>query len=282
MNLPTVMITGGSAGIGATYADRFSKRGHNLILVSNEPERLADLANRLTERDGVDVQWMAVDLTSDEDLLTVEARIRGDDNIGILINNAGMALPGITITNSRDKLRTLVALNTNQVALLSAAAGAVFAARGFGSIVNIASVLAFTSAPQIAPAIYSGSKAFVLMFTQSLAAELADSGVYVQCVLPAATRTEIWEKCGMDPQMVPGMVDARDLVDAALLGFDRRETITIPALLDDDLWTTYENARAALIPPVMEGRINNRYRTATVVTVGQTRGADVAVLSAEA
>jgi uncharacterized protein len=260
MKLPTVMITGGSAGIGATYADRFAERGHDLILVSNEPERLALLADQLIARDGIDVQWMSADLTAEDDLLKVEARIREDDRIGVLINNAGMSLPGTTISNSRERLRTLIALNATQVALLSATAGAVFSARGSGSIVNIASVLGFASAPQIAPAIYSGSKAFVVMFTQSLAAELADTGVYVQCVLPAATRTEIWGKSGMSPDQVPGMIDAHELVDAALLGFDRKETITIPALLDEKLWTTYERAREALIPPTLEGRLADRYK----------------------
>jgi short-subunit dehydrogenase len=171
-----------------------------------------------------------------------------------------MSLPGTTISNPREKLRTLLALNAMQVALLSATAGTVFSARGSGSIVNIASVLGFASAPQIAPAIYSGSKAFVVMFTQSLAAELANTGVYVQCVLPAATRTEIWGKSGMVPEQVPGMIDAHELVDAALLGFDRKEIITIPALLDDKLWATYEQAREALIPPTLEGRLADRYR----------------------
>lgn len=263
--LPKVLITGASAGIGATYADRFAKRGHDLVLVSNEPEQLAYVGNQLAAREGIKVECINADLTNDSDLVKIEAKLKADEEIGILVNNAGMSLPGVTIQNSREKLAKIISLNANQVALLSAAAASSFAGRGSGAIINIASVLGLAAVPQIAPAIYSATKAFVITLSQSLRVELAESGVYVQCVLPAATRTEIWQKSGMNPKEIPGMIDARDLVDAALVGFDREEAITIPTLVDEHAWDAYDAARAAVLPPSLGGAVANRYRVANLL-----------------
>jgi short-subunit dehydrogenase len=260
--LPVVMITGASSGIGATYADRFSKRGHDLTLVSNEPDRLALLSERLANRDGTTVNWISADLTLEQDVALVEKRIHEDESIGVLVNNAGGALTGTTMQNSREKLLKLVQLNCSQVALLSAAAGTAFGARESGSIVNIASVMGLAAMPQIAPSIYSGTMAFVIMFTQSLRAELAEADVYVQCVLPGATRTEIFAKSGMNADDVPGLMEVGDLVDAALLGFDRREAVTIPTLTDEQLWTTYEATRQSMLPSFLDGHLADRYRSA--------------------
>lgn len=258
--LPTVMITGASAGIGAIYADRFSKRGHDLILVSNEGVRLEALANELSERNGTNNDWIYADLTNEAEVMTIETRIREDNQIGILINDAGMSLHGSTLENTHAQLLKLMQLNSVQLALLSAAAAETFGLRRTGSIVNIASVLGLAAAPQYAPSLYSGSKAFVITFTQSLRAELAGTGVYVQCVLPGATRTEIWAKAGMNPDEVPGLMEVDDLVDAALLGYDRREETTIPTLEDEGLWTSYETARQAMLPDALRGLLASRYK----------------------
>ena len=91
-------------------------------------------------------------------------------------------------------------------------------------------------APEAFPGIYPATKAFVLTFSQAMQAELSGKGVYVQAVLPAATRTEIWQRGGMDVSVIPGVMAVEELVDAALVGFDRREPITIPPLPDEQQW----------------------------------------------
>src|SRR5579872_5218020 len=91
---PAVLITGASSGIGAVYADRFAQRGHDLVLVARTTAPMEELAKRLKRESGVQVDVLAADLTRPQDLVQVEQRLRDDPRIGILVNNAGAALPG--------------------------------------------------------------------------------------------------------------------------------------------------------------------------------------------
>jgi short-subunit dehydrogenase len=135
-----------------------------------------------------------------------------------------------------------------------------FAQVGRGAIVNIASVVGL--APEYGSTVYGATKAFILFLSQSLHAELGSKGVYVQAVLPAATRTEIWEHAGKDVDKLPTVMEVDELVDAALAGFDRRETVTIPPLPDERQWTAFESARKAMIPSLSQARAAERYRNA--------------------
>ena len=101
---PTVLITGASSGIGATYAERFAQRGHDLVLVARDLARLHTLAARLSGEHGVAVDVLQADLTQLSDLAIVEARLRDDARIGILINNAGAAQSGSFIEQSPDSV----------------------------------------------------------------------------------------------------------------------------------------------------------------------------------
>lgn len=91
--LPTVLITGASSGIGTVYAERFARRGHDLVLVARDKTRLDTLAARLRQDTGVAVDVLPADLTQPSDLATVETRLRDDTRIGILINNAASPSP---------------------------------------------------------------------------------------------------------------------------------------------------------------------------------------------
>jgi short-subunit dehydrogenase len=134
-------------------------------------------------------------------------------------------------------------------------------ARRAGTIVNIASVLAV--APELFDGVYSGSKAYILNLSISLAEAVNASGVHVQAVLPGATRTEIWKRSGKDVDaLMPGLVmETADLVDAALLGLGRGETVTVPSLPDEAQWTAYTAARLALAPNLSRREVAPRYRT---------------------
>jgi short-subunit dehydrogenase len=256
-SLRTVLITGASTGIGATYADRFARRGHDLVLVARDHARLDSLATRLRAEYGVSVDLLAADLTKAEDLRRVETRLREDADIGILVNNAGAATSGGFVDADLDGLERLIALNITSVMRLTGAVVPRFLAERGGSIINLASVLAV--APELMPGIYPATKAFVLTFSQSLQAELGPRGIYVQAVLPAATRTEIWERSGMNPDAIPVMMDAGELVDAALVGFDRKEAITIPPLPDEGQWTEFAAARQAMLPNFRQAHAAARY-----------------------
>ncbi len=95
----------------------------------------------------------------------------------------------------------LLKLNVVAPTMLASAAATGMVERGRGAIVNIASVLAFV--PEMFPGIYSATKSYMLTFSRGLAAEVGPKGVYVQAVVPAATRTEIWEHSGTEVSQIP-------------------------------------------------------------------------------
>lgn len=258
--LGTALITGASTGIGAVYADRLAKRGHDLILVARDAARMQALADRLTAETGRSIEVLPADLTDGDDLDRVAKRLASDATITLLVNNAGMSLNGGLLDNEAPALERLIALNITAPTLLASAAGKAFQARGKGGIINLASVLAF--APEMFDGVYSGSKAFVLNVSLSLAAQLEPKGVRVQAVLPGATRTEIWERSGKDVDSFPAemVMDVDDLVDASLAGFDKGETVTIPPLADEGLYEAYNNARLAMGPYLSKRDVAPRYR----------------------
>ncbi|MFG6109657.1 SDR family NAD(P)-dependent oxidoreductase [Stenotrophomonas nematodicola] len=256
--LPTVLITGASSGIGTVYAERFARRGHDLVLVARDTARLETLAARLRQDTGVAVDVLPADLTQRADLATVETRLRDDARIGILLNNAGMAQTGGFTDQSADSIEHLVTLNTTALTRLAAAIAPRLANAGEGAIVNIGSVVGL--APEFGMSVYGASKAFVLFLSQGLSLELSPKGVYVQAVLPAATRTEIWERAGIDINTLPEVMDVGELVDAALVGFDRRETVTIPPLHVAERWDTLEASRQGLLSDIRQAQAAERYR----------------------
>ena len=258
--LPSVLVTGASTGIGATYADRFARRGHDLVLVARDRARMEMLAARLRQETGVTIDIIPADLTQTADLAVVEARLRDDARIGILINNAGTALGGSFIEQSADDVTRLVALNTTALLRLASAAAPRFVQAGEGAIINIASVVGL--APEFGMTVYGATKAFALFLSQGLSLELGPRGVYVQAVLPAATRTEIWDHVGADVNAMAGVMEVGELVDAALAGFDRREAVTIPPLPDVEQWNAFQAARQAMLPNTRQEHAAERYRAA--------------------
>jgi short-subunit dehydrogenase len=258
--LPAVLITGASTGIGAVYADRFARRGHDLVLVARDKARMEDLAKRLRAKTGVTVDILPADLTVAADLARVEQRLRNDDRIGVLINNAGAAAPGSFASPDLDATDRLIRLNVTAVTLLAGAVVPRFLARGEGAIINIASVLGL--APEFPLGAYGATKSYVLALSQNLQAELGPRGLYVQAVLPAATRTEIWERSGRDVNSLSGVMEVGEMVDAALVGYDRREAITIPSLPDSGQWETFNAARQAMLPNFGNEHAASRYRAA--------------------
>lgn len=257
--IPSVLITGASTGIGASYAERFARRGHDLVLVARDVARMEVLAARLRQENQVAIDIIQADLTHAAELATVETRLRDDARIGILVNNAGTAIGGSFIEQSTDVVARLVALNTTALLRLASAVAPRLAKAGDGAIVNIGSVVGL--APEFGMAVYGATKAFVLFLSQGLSIELGPKGVYVQAVLPATTRTEIWEHVGADVNALSNVMEVNDLVDAALVGFDRREPVTIPPLPDAGQWEAFEAARKTMLANFGNALPAERYQT---------------------
>jgi uncharacterized protein len=259
-SLGAALVTGASSGIGTVYADRLAKRGYDLILVARNGEKLKSLAAQLTSESGRSVKVIPADLGDKTSLAKVEAALRDEPSITMLVNNAGAAAITPLLNSDVDQMEAMIALNVTALTRLAYAAAPAFVARGRGTIVNIGSVVGI--APERLNGVYGATKAYVLGLTYSLQHELADKGVHVQAVLPAATATDIWEKGGFHHSKLPAgtVMSTEDMVDAALVGLDQGEVVTIPPLQDGDDWTRFEAARRALAQKFGHSAAAPRYR----------------------
>lgn len=158
-----------------------------------------------------------------------------------------------------EQMTRMVELNVTAPMRLAYAAVPGFVERGHGAIINIASIVAIS--PETLNGVYGGSKAFVLAFSQSLQHELADKGVQVQAVLPGATATDFWAIGGLPVEHLDQRIVMRteDLVDAALLGFERGEKVSIPSLHAGEKWDAYEAARQAMAGQLSSSAVAPRY-----------------------
>jgi uncharacterized protein len=265
MSSPTrkgvALITGASTGIGAIYADRLAKRGYDLILVARNEQRLNAVAKRLHAETGVQITTLSADLNDRAELAKVEAVLREDPNITMLVNNAGVGSVASILQADVAKMEAMIDLNITALTRLTYAAAPAFVARGAGTIINISSVVGI--AVENLNGVYSASKSYVLSFGHSLQKDLAEKGVRVQTVLPGATATEFWDIAGYAPVKTSDVtMRAEDLVDAALVGLDAGELVTIPGLHEADAWTRWEQERREMAPKFRNPKPAPRYHVA--------------------
>jgi short-subunit dehydrogenase len=201
------------------------------------------LATRLTNETQRSVEVLPADLNDKGDLARVEATLKNDASITLLVNNAGIGTFAPLLNSDVNKMDEMISLNVNALTRLTYAAVPGFVARGTGTIINISSIVAIS--PETLNGVYGGSKAYVLAFSHSLQHELASKGIRVQAVLPGATATNFWDAGGLPVHNLPSesVMTTENLVDAALSGLDQGELVTIPALPDKAEWDRFEAAR---------------------------------------
>jgi hypothetical protein len=175
------------------------------------------------------------------------------------VNNAGFGAATPLSDSDVNKMQEMIELNVVALTRLTYAVVPGFVARGNGSIINIASIVAV--APDMLNGVYGATKSFVLAFSQSLQHELADKGVRVQVVLPGAIATDFWGVVGVPVHNLPPQIvmSVDDLVDSALAGFDQGEFATVPSLPESDDWNAFEQARLALRPNLSHVKPASRY-----------------------
>jgi uncharacterized protein len=254
------LVTGASGGIGAVYADRLARRGHDLILVARNRAKLDQVAHRIADATGRTVQVVSADLNNPEDIRKIEHLILGEGRHSVLVNSAGVGAVGPLLCSDIDAMEAMIGINVTALTRLTYAAARGFASRGTGTIINIASAAAV--APDFLNGVYGGTKAYVLAFGQSLASELGPKGVRVQVVLPGAIRTELWDVAGHSIDIFPAemVMSADDVVDAALAGLDQGEFATVPSLSELADWDRFDAARQALRPNLSFSKPAARYR----------------------
>ncbi|MBE1491151.1 SDR family NAD(P)-dependent oxidoreductase [Plantactinospora soyae] len=255
------VITGASTGLGAVYADRLARRGHDLLLVARNKSRLDTVAAKIAENTGRTVEVLAADLADPTQLATVETRLRTDESISLLVNNAGGTVFGPLSQADPSQMEDLITLNVTSLTRLTTAVLAGFTRRGSGTIINLSSALALNVLP--VSAVYSGTKSYVVAFTQALQQELAESEIRVQAVFPGAVRTEFWDGSGIEVSAFPEewVMSADDAVDAALAGLDAGEPMTLLSLPDITDWDTFDAARQAMIPNLSRSVPADRYQS---------------------
>jgi hypothetical protein len=244
------------------YAERLARRGHDLVLVARNTGKLESLAGALAKSTGRRVEVLSADLSNTGEVKRVAEFLQSRRDISLLVNNAGVGAGSPLLEADIDAMESMIALNTTAVTRLAYAAARAFVARGSGTIINIASIVAV--APELLNGVYGASKAYVLALSQSMRHELESKNVKVQVVLPGAIATDFWRVSGVPIEVLPSemVMSSEDLVDAALAGLDLGEFVTVPSLPEAADWDRLENARQALRPNLSRNVPAPRYQVA--------------------
>ncbi len=234
MSAQTVLITGASSGIGRELAVCFARDGSNLVLTARRLDRLEEHSRRLTESFGISCTVIPADLGAPEGAqqLFDECRRRGLE-IDVLVNNAGFGLNDAFLAADLERQLRMIQVNVVSLVKLSHLFLAEMTARGRGGVLNVASTAAFQPGPFMA--VYYATKAFVLSFSEALAAELSRSSVKVCCFAPGPVETEFMETAGLRRRgalRLMSIMSAERAARLAYRGFRRGKVLTVPGLLN--------------------------------------------------
>ncbi|MEU4227943.1 SDR family oxidoreductase [Nonomuraea sp. NPDC026600] len=221
--MPTALITGATAGIGAAFARRLAADGFSLVLVARDEARLREVAGQLKLRYGVSVEPLPADLATDDGLARVEGRLR--DGVDLLVNNAGFGHPGKFLEVSVEDETRMLKLHCEAVLRLTLAVLPGMRERDRGAVINVASVAAFFTRGT-----YSASKAWVVNFSESTASEVAGPRIKVMALCPGFVRTEFHARASMDASQIPGFLwlKADNVVNTAMRDLAMGKWVSIP------------------------------------------------------
>ncbi|HTX97587.1 MAG TPA: SDR family oxidoreductase [Mycobacterium sp.] len=224
MSKQWAVITGASSGLGAIFAEQLAKRSHPLVLAGRDEVRLKAVAERV----GQHAELVLGDLGTEDGVDSLIAHLDGRD-IGVLVNNAGFGTYGKFAELDAAREHELVAVNVDALMRLTHAVLPGMHARGQGGVLNVASTIAFQSAP--CQATYGASKAFVLSLSQALWAETRGTGVTVTALCPGPTRTGFVDALGSDVSRTAiyrRLAAPEPVVAAGLRALDRGRAVVVP------------------------------------------------------
>jgi short-subunit dehydrogenase len=224
--MPTSLVTGGTSGIGAAFARQLAARGDDLVLVARDAARLESSAAELRETYGVAVEVLPADLADRDQVLRVAARLTDPARpVDLLVNNAGFGVHHRLTDPDTAPHEHAIDVMVVAVLLLGGAAGRAMRERG-GAIVNVASTAGF-----MAMGSYSAIKAWAMTYSESLANELAGTGVTVTALAPGWVRTEFHERASIRTSSIPAplWLDADRLVAECLADVAAGKVVSIPS-----------------------------------------------------
>ncbi|GAA1429763.1 SDR family NAD(P)-dependent oxidoreductase [Microlunatus lacustris] len=225
--MATALVTGGTSGIGAAFARALAARGDDLVLVARDAERLASTAAQLRDQHGVDVEVLPADLAVRADVERVAARLADVARpVDLLVNNAGFGIRQRLTAEDLSAFEHGFDVMVHAVMMLSAAAARAMTARGRGAVVNVGSTAGYVTMGG-----YSALKAFVGVYTESLANELRGTGVTATVLCPGWVRTEFHERAEIGTGSIPSWLwlDADALVAECLRDVAAGKVISIPS-----------------------------------------------------
>lgn len=255
---PVALVTGPTSGIGAGFARTLAERGYDLVLVARNRTALDDLAAELARRFGASSEVLPADLTTADGRGAVAERLaRGVD---MLINNAGFGTTGEFWTAEPELLQAQLDVNVTAVVQLTRAALPPMIAAGRGDIINVASVAGLVPGRG---STYSGSKAYVVSFTEGLAGGLAGAGVRIQALCPGFVRTEFHKRAGIDMSSTPAVLwlDVDQVVRASLADLESGKVRSIPGIQYKVLATAGRLVPQNLVRKIAARLGNGRGRT---------------------
>ncbi len=230
---PTALITGASGGIGLELARIFGRERHNLVLVARSEGRLNELANELHHQYGAATKVVAKDLNeaAAPDELFADLQQAGI-TVDVLVNNAGFANYGRFDEISLEKDLSLLQLNIVALTHLTKLFIEPMVARKSGKIMNVASTASFQPGPLMTT--YYASKAYVLFFSEGLAAEYKDLGITVTALCPGPTKTGFQSRANMEVSRLVqgGLMPVEAVAEAGFKGLMAGKTVVIPGLFN--------------------------------------------------
>ncbi len=225
------LITGGSVGIGAALADVFAARGHDLILVSRNREKLEARGRAIHDRFGVDVVCLAEDLADPDGARRLHEAVTATGlEVHYLVNNAGVGLYGKFATTDLDAELRMIQLNVASVVELTKRFLPSMVARRNGRILNVASTAAFVPGPWMS--VYYATKAFLLSLSQAIDYELRPTGITVTTLCPGPTESEFKVRAGSQRSRLfeAFVMDAPRVARVGYEGMMKGKAVVIPGL----------------------------------------------------
>jgi short-subunit dehydrogenase len=225
----TALVTGGSSGIGRAFARALAERGLHVILVARDKARLAQLAAEIAAM-GSSAEVLAADLGNPAESRRVEERLRDESAVDLFVNNAALGTAGRFADVDVDAAEMQIRVNVLAATRLAHAAIRGMSTRGRGAVINVSSGAAFV--PSLYNAAYSGTKAYLAIFSLTIAEELRNSGIDVVTVFPGFTRTEFQDRARFDVSRVPRFLwqDASQVVTEALAALESGHQFCVPGI----------------------------------------------------
>ncbi|MGI8644609.1 MAG: SDR family NAD(P)-dependent oxidoreductase [Thermomicrobiales bacterium] len=229
--MATVLVTGGSSGIGWELAKVFASKGDSLVLVARREDELQAKAGSLGGAATQQHQAFAYDLSEPDAVGALAGRLEHQGTtVDVLVNNAGFGDYGLFAETELETDLAMIQVNIVALTELTKRLLPGMLARRDGKILNLASTAAFLPGPRMA--VYYASKAYVLSFSEALAEEVRDSGVSVTALCPGPTKTGFEDRAGAGPSRLfkYGTADAAEVASAGYDGLMARKTVVVPGL----------------------------------------------------